>query len=84
LINVYINQVYYNECDKGKKVINDTYVLEIFVKMGEMAYCTPIKDNDFNDYECFIKLNGTLYKLEGKKLYKFMKMKIDEILFLFN
>jgi predicted HTH transcriptional regulator len=60
------------------KIIDELYVIEILVKQGlpDMVYTTPFKDPRTNDYECFIKLNGTKKKIEGPNLYKYLKNKI--------
>jgi predicted HTH transcriptional regulator len=63
-------------------IIKDLYVMEIFVKQGllDHVYTTPFKDNKTNDYQCFIKLNGTTNKIEGPNLYKYLKNKIKNFL----
>ena len=73
LIKYYINKLYYDIGDKDMKIVNDKYIIEIYVKLGEknVIYYTPIKDKESNENENYIKLNGTLMKLEGKKLFKY-------------
>jgi flagellar motor protein MotB len=80
LIKYYLNKVYYKIGEKNLKILNNQYIIEIFVKKGEnnVIYYTPIKDTESNQHECFIKLNGTLMKLEGKKLFKYIKIKLKK------
>jgi len=56
----------------------DYYVLEIFVLKGIpfYVYFTTLKEPTTEDFECYIKLNGTLKKLEGKDLHRYTKRKI--------
>lgn len=70
--------VYNSKCIK----LEDVYIVEIFVKQGcsDFIYTTPFKDTKTNDYQCFIKLNGTTQKIEGPNLYKYLKNKIKSFL----
>ena len=63
---------------EDNSVIEDLYVIEILVKQGMLdhVYTTPFKDVKTNDYQCYIKLNGTKKKIEGQNLYKYLKNKI--------
>jgi predicted HTH transcriptional regulator len=63
---------------EDNSVIEDLYVIEILVKHGMLdhVYTTPFKDVKTNDYQCYIKLNGTKKKIEGQNLYKYLKNKI--------
>lgn len=58
--------------------LEELYVIEILVKQGlpDHIYTTPFKDPKTNDFQCFIKLNGTTKKIEGPNLYKYVKNKI--------
>lgn len=58
--------------------IESLYVIEILVKQGlpDYVYTTPFKDPKTNDYQCFVKLNGTTQKIQGANLYKYLKNKI--------
>jgi predicted HTH transcriptional regulator len=67
---------------EDNSIIQDLYVIEILVKQGlpDRIYTTPFKDSKTNDYQCFIKLNGTTKKIEGNNLYKYIKNKIKNYL----
>ena len=54
------------------------YVIEIYITVGlpDHIYTTPFKEDDSDDYGCYIKLNGTLKKLAGDHLYYYTKNKI--------
>ena len=54
------------------------YVIEIYITVGlpDHIYTTPFKEDDNDDYGCYIKLNGTLKKLAGDHLYYYTKNKI--------
>jgi predicted HTH transcriptional regulator len=62
--------------------IDDTYVLEIFIKQGkpDHIYTTPYKDPRTNDYQCFIKMNGIVKKIDGVNLNIYIKNKIKNYL----
>ncbi len=78
------NLVMFQFCNVHKQndnsVIDGLYVIEILVKEGlaDYIYTTPFKDTKTNDYQCFIKLNGTTKKIEGANLYKYIKNKIKK------
>ena len=54
------------------------YVIEINIKVGlpDHIYTTPFKEDDNDDYGCYIKLNGTVKKITGDHLYYYTKNKI--------
>ena len=54
------------------------YVIEIYIKVGlpDHIYTTPLKEDDNDDYGCYIKLNGTVKKIAGDHLYYYTKNKI--------
>lgn len=60
--------------------IDGLYVVIIFVKVGlpDHIYTTPLKDDDYQDYLCYIKLNGTIKMITGDNLYKYIKKKIKK------
>jgi predicted HTH transcriptional regulator len=78
------NLITYNFNNVTKDYINkeDLFVVEILVKKGldNFIYTTPNKCSKTNDYQCFIKMNGTTKKLEGKNLYVYIKNKIKNFL----
>ena len=78
LISINIAAVYQN---KFTKPINELYIIEIFVKKGlcDYIYTTIAGDTQGNDYQCFIKLNGTIKKIDGMNLYYYIKNKIKKI-----
>jgi predicted HTH transcriptional regulator len=63
-------------------VINDLYVVEIFVKKGlaDHIYTTPYKDIRTGDYQCFIKMNGIVKKVDGRNLNTYIENKIKNYL----
>jgi predicted HTH transcriptional regulator len=79
LIMYQFSPVYF---DKDNTIIDELYVVEILVNQGlpDHVYTTPFKDPKTNDYQCFIKLNGTTNKIEGPNLYKYLKNKIKNYL----
>ena len=54
------------------------YVIEIYIKVGLPGhiYTTPFKEDDSDDYGCYIKLNGTVKKIAGEHLFYYTKNKI--------
>ena len=54
------------------------YVIEINIKVGlpDHIYTTPYKEDENDDYGCYIKLNGTVKKVAGESLYYYTKNKI--------
>jgi predicted HTH transcriptional regulator len=78
LIMYNITNVYRN----NSLILDDLYVVEIFVRKGldNHVYTTPNKELKTGDYQCFIKMNGTTKKLEGRNLYVYIKHKIKNYL----
>ena len=64
-----------NNNNKDDKI---RYVIEINIKVGlpDHIYTTPFKEDDNDDYGCYIKLNGTVKKVAGESLYYYTKNKI--------
>ena len=64
-----------NNINKDDKI---RYVIEINIKVGlpDHIYTTPFKEDDNDDYGCYIKLNGTVKKVAGESLYYYTKNKI--------
>ena len=60
--------------DENKK----KYVIEIYIKVGlpDHIYTTPFKEDETDDYGCYIKLNGTVKKIAGEHLFYYTKNKI--------
>ena len=54
------------------------YVIEINIKVGlpDHIYTTPFKEDENDDYGCYIKLNGTVKKIAGESLFYYTKNKI--------
>ena len=54
------------------------YVIEINIKVGlpDHIYTTPYKEDENDDYGCYIKLNGTVKKIAGESLFYYTKNKI--------
>ena len=54
------------------------YVIEIYIKVGlpDHIYTTPFKEDESDDYGCYIKLNGTVKKIAGEHLFHYTKNKI--------
>ena len=54
------------------------YVIEINIKVGlpDHIYTTPFKEDDNDDYGCYVKLNGSVKKIAGDHLYYYTKNKI--------
>ena len=76
----FITFEFYPVLDKDKNVIDNLYVIAIFVKIGypDKIYTTPYIDEDENDYAVYIKLNGTCKKVSGSNLYKYIKTKMKK------
>ena len=67
--------------NNGEMKINEEktrYVIEIYIKVGlpDHIYTTPYKEDDNDDYGCYIKLNGTVKKVAGESLFYYTKNKI--------
>ena len=60
--------------DEDKK----KYVIEVYIKVGlpDHIYTTPFKEDESDDYGCYIKLNGTVKKIAGDHLFYYTKNKI--------
>ena len=76
-INYFFHEVKNNDeikINEDKK----RYVIEIYIKVGlpDHIYTTPFKEDDSDDYGCYIKLNGTVKKIAGEHLYYYTKNKI--------
>ena len=73
---------YFHEVkNNGEMIINkdkNRYVIEINIKVGlpDHIYTTPYKEDDNDDYGCYIKLNGTVKKIAGESLFYYTKNKI--------
>ena len=73
---------FFHEVIKNDEVkINEDkkrYVIEIYIKVGlpDHIYTTPFKEDDSDDYGCYIKLNGTVKKIAGEHLFYYTKNKI--------
>ena len=54
------------------------YVIEINIKVGlhDHIYTKTYKEDDNDDYGCYIKLNGTVKKIAGESLFYYTKNKI--------
>jgi hypothetical protein len=78
LILYQFNQVY----SSSYGLLDDTYIVEIFIKQGlpDFIYTTPFKDPKTNDYQCFIKMNGIVKKIDGVNLNNYIKYKIKNYL----
>jgi len=79
----FINYQIFPVFDEEKKIIEDLYIIAIFVKLGypDRIYTTPYIDEDENDYVVYIKLNGTVKKVVGSNLYKYIKSKMKKYFF---
>ena len=73
---------YFHEVkNNGEMKVNEgkiRYVIEIYIKVGlpDHIYTTPYKEDDNDDYGCYIKLNGTVKKIAGESLFYYTKNKI--------
>ena len=73
---------FFHEVIKNDEVkINEDkkrYVIEIYIKVGlpDHIYTTHFKEDDSDDYGCYIKLNGTVKKIAGEHLFYYSKNKI--------
>jgi len=72
------HEVINNEENPGKENNKKRYVIEIYIKVGlpDHIYTTPFKEDDTDDYGCYIKLNGTVKKISGELLFNYTKNKI--------
>ena len=79
--NKNITYFFHEVKNNGEMKINDNkirYVIEINIKVGlpDHIYTTPYKEDDNDDYGCYIKLNGTVKKIAGESLFYYTKNKI--------
>ena len=76
-IRYFFHEVITND-EMKKNEDKKRYVIEIYITVGlpDHIYTTPFKEDDNDDYGCYIKLNGTLKKLAGDHLYYYTKNKI--------
>ena len=79
--NKNIKYYFHEVISNGEMKVNEDkkkYVIEIYITVGlpDHIYTTPFKEDDNDDYGCYIKLNGTLKKLAGDHLYYYTKNKI--------
>ena len=77
-ITYYFHEVQYTGKDKINHDNKIRYVIEINIKVGlpDHIYTTPYKEDESGDYECYIKLNGTVKKIYGESLFYYTKNKI--------
>lgn len=76
-----IDYKFHNIINNTKRAImKDYYIIEIFIKKGKenFIYTTPYIDSISNNYECYIKLNGTIHKINGSQLQRYVKNKIKK------
>ena len=79
--NQNITYFFHEVKNNGEMIINKDktrYVIEINIKVGlpDHIYTTPYKEDDNDDYGCYIKLNGTVKKIAGESLFYYTKNKI--------
>ena len=76
----FINYKIFNVFDNENNVIQDLYIIAIFVKIGypDKIYTTPYVEDEEKDYIVYIKLNGTIRKVTGSNLYKYIKTKMKK------
>ena len=79
--NKNIIYIFHEVKDNGEMKVNEgkiRYVIEINIKVGlpDHIYTTPYKEDDNDDYGCYIKLNGTVKKIAGESLFYYTKNKI--------
>ena len=79
--NKNIKYYFHEVISNGEMKVNEDkkkYIIEIYITVGlpDHIYTTPFKEDDNDDYGCYIKLNGTLKKLAGDHLYYYTKNKI--------
>ena len=63
---------------KYLKLLKFVIFILINIKVGlpDHIYTTPYKEDDNDDYGCYIKLNGTVKKIAGESLFYYTKNKI--------
>ena len=79
--NKNITWLFHEVKNNGEMKLNEDkirYVIEIYIKVGlpDHIYTTPYKEDDNDDYGCYIKLNGTVKKVAGESLFYYTKNKI--------
>ena len=79
--NKNISYIFHEVKNNGDMVVNEgkqRYVIEINIKVGlpDHIYTTPYKEDENDDYGCYIKLNGTVKKIAGESLFYYTKNKI--------
>ena len=82
LINYNFFKVLHTEDDEENNYI-PSYIVIINVSKGldNYIYTTPYKDDEEDDYICYIKLNGTIKKLTNYELNKYIKTKIKKYVY---
>ncbi len=82
LINYNFFKVLHTEDDEENNYI-PSYIVIINVSKGldSYIYTTPYKDDEEDDYICYIKLNGTIKKLTNYELNKYIKTKIKKYVY---
>ena len=79
--NKNISYVFHLVKNNGEMKVSEgkqRYVIEINIKVGlpDHIYTTPYKEDENDDYGCYIKLNGTVKKIAGESLFYYKKNKI--------
>ena len=79
--NKNISYVFHLVKNNGEMKVSEgkqRYVIEINIKVGlpDHIYTTPYKEDENDDYGCYIKLNGTVKKIAGESLFYYTKNKI--------
>ena len=79
--NKNITYFFHEVRNNGEMKLNEgklRYVIEINIKVGlpDHIYTTPFKEDENDDYGCYIKLNGTVKKIAGESLFYYTKNKI--------
>ena len=79
--NKNITQFFHEVKNNGEMKLNEgkiRYVIEINIRVGlpDHIYTTPYKEDDNDDYGCYIKLNGTVKKVAGDSQFYYTKNKI--------
>ena len=82
LINYNFFKVLHTEDDEENNYI-PSYIVIINVSKGldNYIYTTPYKDDEEDEYICYIKLNGTIKKLTNYELNKYIKTKIKKYVY---
>jgi len=82
LINYNFFKVLHTDDEEENNYI-PSYIVVINVSKGfdNYIYTTPYKDDEEDDYICYIKLNGTIKKLTNYELNKYIKAKIKKYVY---